>query len=171
MTRVASRGRSRRGVGRRAQRLFQSGSARSRLQQAAIGVGRGAHAAGRLPAPAQRAPASAVRRRRTAPRAGSCASSPRASARCASSPRAFATGTWCERQKSSTFLPSTSFGPVQPFGLRSTIIGQRGRSSRPLGAARLVLDRARCGRTPCRACRPCSRCMSAGSLPSTKNGS
>ena len=31
----------------------------------------------------------------------------------------------------STGLPSTSFGPVQPFGVRSTIIGQRGRLASP----------------------------------------
>ena len=37
-------------------------------------------------------------------------------------------GTWCERQVPSIRLPSTSFGPVQPLGVRSTIIGQRGRS-------------------------------------------
>ena len=42
-------------------------------------------------------------------------------------------GTWCARQVPSTCLPSTSCGPVQPFGVRSTIIGQRaGRPS--LGA-------------------------------------
>jgi hypothetical protein len=35
--------------------------------------------------------------------------------------------------------PSTSFGPVQPFGVRSTIIGQRGRPiARPRARA---LDR------------------------------
>ena len=38
-----------------------------------------------------------------------------------------AIGTWCERQKPSTLCPSTSVGAVQPFGVRSTIIGQRGR--------------------------------------------
>ena len=26
-------------------------------------------------------------------------------------------------------MPSTNFGPVQPFGVRNTIIGQRGRST------------------------------------------
>ena len=38
-------------------------------------------------------------------------------------------GTWWARNEPSTFLPSTSFGPVQPFGVRSTIIGQAGFSS------------------------------------------
>ena len=37
------------------------------------------------------------------------------------------TGTWWARQKSSTWWPSTIFGPVQPLGERRTIIGQRGR--------------------------------------------
>ena len=41
-----------------------------------------------------------------------------------------ASGTWCERNVPSAGRPSTSFGPVQPFGVRSTIIGQRGRSVR-----------------------------------------
>jgi hypothetical protein len=36
-------------------------------------------------------------------------------------------GTWCDRQVPVTRMPSTSSGPVHPFGLRSTIIGQRGR--------------------------------------------
>ena len=36
-------------------------------------------------------------------------------------------GTWCDRQDPSAFFPSTSLGPVQPLGVRSTIIGQRGR--------------------------------------------
>ena len=40
-------------------------------------------------------------------------------------------GTWCERQLPSTCLPSMVFGPVQPLGVRSTIIGQRGRSVAP----------------------------------------
>ena len=39
-----------------------------------------------------------------------------------------AIGTWCERKDPSALSPSTSFGPVHPFGVRSTIIGHRGRS-------------------------------------------
>ena len=38
-----------------------------------------------------------------------------------------ASGTWCARQKPSSRWPSTSSGAVQPFGVRSTIIGHRGR--------------------------------------------
>ena len=52
----------------------------------------------------------------------------------------WASGTWCERNDPSAGRPSTSFGPVQPFGVRSTIIGQRGRSVTPRSrAARLDL--------------------------------
>lgn len=36
------------------------------------------------------------------------------------------------RKVFSTGLPSASFGPVQPFGVRSTIIGHRGRCMKPL---------------------------------------
>ena len=50
-------------------------------------------------------------------------------------------GTWCARQKPSTWWPSTSLGAVQPFGMRRMIIGQRGRRGVPL-RARLLLDRA-----------------------------
>ena len=80
------------------------------------GAGRGRRAPGR-------------RRRRTAPRAGSCAATPRAPSRWPSSSRAFLNGTWCARQVPSTCRPSTTSGPVQPFGEASTIIGQRGRST------------------------------------------
>ena len=53
------------------------------------------------------------------------------------SSRAADSGTWWARQVPSTGTPSTSFGPVQPFGVRSTIIGQwtarwRRRRGRPL---------------------------------------
>ena len=89
---------------------------------------------------AQLGPAGA-RIRRTAPPAGSCASSVSRISRwsgvlaCADP-----TGTWCERQVPSTCTPSTSRGPVQPFGVRSTIIGQRGPLAGVAGARRL-LDR------------------------------
>jgi hypothetical protein len=49
--------------------------------------------------------------------------------------RVSAKGTWCERQLPSVGLPSTSCGPVQPFGERSTIIGQRGRAGASRGRA------------------------------------
>ena len=51
-----------------------------------------------------------------------------------------ASGTWCERKEPSIWTPSTTFGPVQPLGVRSTIIGQRGRSvDRRARASRLDL--------------------------------
>ena len=78
----------------------------------------------------------AGRRRRTARRAGTSAATPPAGpgARVA---RTSESGTWCDRQVPSVCLPSTTFGPVQPFGVRSTIIGQVGRSvpTRPRAAA------------------------------------
>ena len=70
---------------------------------------------------------SAAVRRRTAPPACSCASSSSSSFRFAGLFRTSANGTWCERHEPSTLCPLISFGPVHPFGERSTIIGQRGR--------------------------------------------
>ena len=108
-------------------------------QQAAIGVWIGAHASLALPAPAPRSsgaqsaqlveqlfrPVTAqpllqllqmrsgsLRTRRSAPGA--------------------------QRNVPSTGSPSTRFGPVQPFGVRSTIIGQRGRSRSPCARASLL---------------------------------
>ncbi|MNW53391.1 hypothetical protein D3C74_309510 [compost metagenome] len=52
--------------------------------------------------------------------------------------RALASGTWCERQESSVFLPSMDLGPVQPLGVRNTIMGQNGRSSLPAAASALI---------------------------------
>ena len=49
--------------------------------------------------------------------------------RCSGLVRTSASGTWWARQVPSTGSPSTIFGPVQPFGVRSTIIGQRGRAA------------------------------------------
>ncbi|KAI3473495.1 hypothetical protein Pfo_031622, partial [Paulownia fortunei] len=45
--------------------------------------------------------------------------------------------TWWARKVPSTRSPSTSCGPVQPFGVRSTIIGQRGRRSAAPAGCRL----------------------------------
>jgi hypothetical protein len=52
-------------------------------------------------------------------------------ARCAAFPRTFASGTWCERNVPSTGRPSTSCGPVQPLGVRSTIAGHGRRGPVP----------------------------------------
>ena len=114
-------------------------------QQAAVGVRIGAHAAGafggqRFQLRQQRAVA-----RRTVPRACSCAASlPAWQDAPAFSRRR--SGTWCARQKPSTLWPSTSFGPVQPLGERSTIIGQRGRDR----LCRCCAPPAGCGGFPAR---------------------
>ena len=47
-------------------------------------------------------------------------------------------GTWWARKQSSTGLPSTSLGPVQPLGERNTIMGQRGRVLSPVVAGVLL---------------------------------
>ena len=44
-------------------------------------------------------------------------------------------GTWWERNVPSFGLPSTIFGPVQPFGEFSTIIGHAGRAQLPCSRA------------------------------------
>ena len=77
-------------------------------------------------------------------------------------------GTWCERQVPSTGLPSIVLGPVQPFGVRNTIIGHCGRSVtppsraafwiRPISSITASIVAASCWWT------------SAGSSPSTKYG-
>ena len=71
------------------------------------------------------------RPRRRAPRAGSERIHSSSIRRCSAFSRALPTGTWWARNVPSTGLPSTSFGPVQPFGVRRTIAGQRGRSRKP----------------------------------------
>ena len=73
--------------------------------------------------------------RRTAPPVGSSAATAPAAAADRGGRARPASGTWCERQVPSTGTPSTSFGPVQPFGVRSTITGQRGRSAPPSARA------------------------------------
>ena len=52
-------------------------------------------------------------------------------ARCSGFSASFASGTWWARKVPSIGWPSTSLGPVQPLGVRRTIIGQRGRSAAP----------------------------------------
>ena len=107
-------------------------------QQAAVGVRIGAHAARALRRRARAAPRSSGRSCRTAPPA--CSSSARFRAASGSSglSRTSENGTWCERHEPSALWPLISFGPVQPFGERSTIIGHRGRSAFLLArAARL----------------------------------
>ena len=57
---------------------------------------------------------------------GSFSSSLRAACSCAGFSRTVASGTWCARKVPSMGSPSTSFGPVQPFGERRMIIGHSG---------------------------------------------
>ena len=52
-----------------------------------------------------------------------------------------ASGTWCARNVPSIWIPSTTFGPVQPFGVRSTIIGHRAPLVKAMLAS-VALDRA-----------------------------
>ena len=97
-------------------------------QQAAVGVRVGAHPPLAARAPARRAPGAA--RRLVEQLLGPVGAQPPRGARGArGSSRTSAIGTWCERQVPSTGLPSTSFGPVQPLGVRRMIIGQRGRTA------------------------------------------
>ena len=78
------------------------------------------------------------RRRQTAPRARSSASSPRAASGWPGSRARPAKGTWCDRHEPSTLWPLISSGPVHPLGDRSTIIGQRGRNAGVRLARRLA---------------------------------
>ncbi len=48
-------------------------------------------------------------------------------------------GTWWARKVPSIIFPSTTLGPVQPLGVRRTIIGHGGRLRKPW-VARVVLD-------------------------------
>jgi len=77
-------------------------------------------------------------------------------------------GTWCARQKPSTLCPSISAGAVQPLGLRSTIMGQRGRWAVPLARARACS--ARISATQRSSTSAIFRCIASGSDPSTKCG-
>ena len=134
-------------------------------QHAAVRVRVRAHAAVAASAPARRARAGAGPPRRRAPRAGSCAASPRAARSCSGFSRTPASGTWCERHVPSTGTPSTSRGPVQPFGVRRTIIGQRGRvGRRSLRAACAGSPRSRRATSSSAAAK--RSCTAAGSSPS-----
>ncbi len=56
-------------------------------------------------------------------------------ARCSGFSRTPASGTWCARKVPSTCTPSTTRGPVQPLGVRSTMAGHRGADSSNAPAA------------------------------------
>ena len=77
-------------------------------------------------------------------------------------------GTWCERQEPSTLRPPISFGPVQPFGARKTIMGQRGRSAFPL--SRAFFQMPRISATIASSVAAIFWCIVSGSDPSTNQG-
>ena len=103
----------------------QSGRCRSAQHGPAVGDRVGAHPAIALRREVAELGAWVGRRRRTAPRGGTTAATPRArgGARRRRARRAAAPGG--ARNVPSTCWPSTTGGHVQPFGVRSTIIGQR----------------------------------------------
>ena len=75
-------------------------------------------------------------------------------------------GTWCERKLPSTGLPSTSLGPVQPLGLRRTIMGHWGRWRNP--PERHSSWMVRMSRSASSSVAAMSWCMVSGTSPSTK---
>ena len=91
-------------------------------------------------------------------------------ARCSGFSRTSASGTWCARHVPSTGRPSTTFGPVQPFGVRRTIIGQRGRV-RSLPRRARVLDARGSRPARGRAWPRAAGARRAGSSPATRYGS
>ena len=108
-------------------------------QQTAVGVRVVAHPQVRPTAPARRSSGRACRPRRTAPRPGRTPASRRAPAgapgcrgRWRAEPGVRATIRWSSCRRCSP-------GPVQPLGVRKTIIGQRAGSSSPVAALRLDL--------------------------------
>ena len=83
-------------------------------------------------------------------------------------PRTSASGTWWERKLPSAGSPSTSLGPVQPFGERRMIIGHAGRSAAlPVRASRWMVAMSSSAMSTAAAM---SWCMVAGSSPSTSSG-
>jgi len=83
-------------------------------------------------------------------------------------PRTSENGTWCARHEPSILCPPISLGPVQPLGERSTIIGQRGRSSLP--PARAFFWMALISPSAASSVAAIFWCICAGSEPSTKCG-
>ena len=87
--------------------------------------------------------------------------------RCASVSRALASGTWCDRQESSTCLPSMTGGQVQPFGVLKMIIGQAGRDSSPAAARALISEISSSTTSSSSANRACTAAWSSPSNPPT----
>ena len=88
--------------------------------------------------------------------------------RCSGFVRTSSSGTWCARQVPSTGLPSTNFGPVQPFGVRITSIGHIGRVASFLSRAFFWIVRTSATISSITAAMPL--CMVIGSSPSRKYG-
>jgi hypothetical protein len=68
----------------------------------------------------------------------------------------------------SVFLPSTTFGPVQPFGERKMIMGQLGRFLKPFARASRWMRRM--SAVTVSSVAAMSWCILSGSSPSTKYG-
>ena len=143
----------------------QSGSRRSRSSCPPLATGLALirrSPCGRAPA----APPPAGPPRRTAPRDGRNAARPPARPG-ASVVAPSAAGTWWARKVPSTGSPSTTSGPVHPFGVRSTIIGHararspRRRCGRPAGSPRCGRERGRIVAASC-------WCTVAGSSPASR---
>ena len=109
------------------------------------------------------------RPRRTAPRDGRSASTPRACARCSGSLPGVAERHLVGAERPLDGLAVHLLGPVQPFGVRRTIAGQRGRAKAAARGCRSGSRgwRPRCRRAPRRS--PGGR--GRGSSPSTKRTS
>jgi hypothetical protein len=85
--------------------------------------------------------------------------------------RTSASGTWCARQVPSTGRPSTNFGPVQPFGVRSTIIGQRRPAPTAAAVPRAAPWMARIWPMAPSSAAAIFSCIADGSSPETYTGS
>ena len=171
------RGGSRRSLAPLRSSLHRERERRPRSRESPAGVGRaavdrrwcagsrscGAGRSGRGP----RGRAATCRRRRTALQAGTSEAIPRASAvrarRCAAS----TSGTWCARNVPSIRLPSSSFGPVHPLGVRSTMHGHAGRRTSP-DRARSLISAISSKTSSMQAAS--AWCTSVGSDPSTNQG-
>ena len=123
-TRVASR-HAVPGLGHRDRVVPEVRQGQVAQQQPAVGVRVRAHPPvvprrAAAPAPAAACPGIEQLRRPVGPQPGLQL------ARCAGLVRAASIGTWCARHVPSTCSPSTTFGPVQPFGVRKTMVGHSG---------------------------------------------
>ena len=103
--------------------------------------------------------------------AGTTASTASRTRRCSSFVRASGSGTWWARNVPSTCWPSTTGGQVQPFGVRSTIIGHAPVDGRVAGRGRSAWMRAMSSRQRVHAPPPSAGAPWPGSSPETTCGS